>query len=189
LNPGSTASQVVLNATYGSASAVHPVTLSLPANSTASVALNHEPGFEALTTYAVTFTASTPVVIGRSIARPKKPPVPNAGSSPGVPIGADHWVVPAVPTGGKPWELTFENLGKRPVKVTVTRAFGKTAPLAGSANTVLIQPGEDVGVSQSLLTAFVNPFDVEATGPIAIELDASPAAWAGVVQIPSFVLP
>ena len=134
-------------------------------------------------------TASSDLVIGRSIEWPKKPPLPNGGSSLGVPIGADHWLVPAVPASGKPWSLTFEDLGTRPVKVTVTKALGGVAPVTGSSNTFLVQPGEKVGVSQSVLNAFVEPFDVRATGPIAIELDASPAAWFGVVSVPSFVVP
>ena len=189
LNPGSAATQVVLAATYGSGSRVHPVTLSVPASSTRTIALGREPGFEAITPYALTFTASSGVVIGRSISRPKKPPVPNAGSSVGVPVGAEHWLVPAVPTSGKPWALTFEDLGSRPVKVTITKALGGAAPVTGSSNTFLVQPGEQVAVTKSVLKAFVSPWDVQATGPIAIELDASPAAWFGVVQVPCFVVP
>jgi hypothetical protein len=115
--------------------------------------------------------------------------VPNTGSSLGVPVGADHWLVPAVPAPGKPSALTFEDLGSRPVKVTVTKALGGVAPVTGSSNTVLVQPGEQVGVARSVLNAFVGPLDVRATGPIAIEVDASPAAWFGVVQVPCFVVP
>jgi hypothetical protein len=61
--------------------------------------------------------------------------------------------------------------------------------VAGSSNTVLVQPGEQVGVTRSVLKSFVEPLNVQATGPIAIELDASPAAWFGVVVVPSFVVP
>lgn len=186
VNPGSVPSRVVLQATYGRGSAVHPVTLSVPATSTASIVLNHEPGFLPSTPYAVIIRSNTAVVIGRSILRPKKPPRPNAGATLGVPIGADHWLIPTI---GLPWYLTFENMGAQPVKITVTKARGGGAPVPGSSNVVLVQPGEAVGVSQSVLKAFPGNLDVDSTGPIAIELDGTPAASPGVVVVPAFVAP
>ena len=188
-NPGPQSSQVVLDATYGRGTAVHPVTVSVPANSVASIVLDHEPGFAASTPYAVLIKSSSPIVVGRSIERPKKSPRPNAGSVLGVPIGADHWLVPAVPSIGRPSSLAFEDMGSRPVKVTVTKALGGAAPVAGVGNVVLVQPGEQVGLSESVLGAFTEPLEVDSSGPISVELDAAPAAYPGVVVVPAFVVP
>jgi hypothetical protein len=40
-----------------------------------------------------------------------------------------------------------------------------------------------------VLRAFKEPLDVDADGPIAVELDASPAASPGVVVVPAFAMP
>jgi hypothetical protein len=189
VNAGPQASQVVLEATYGRGVAVHPVMLSVQPDSTASIVLGHEPGFAASTPYAVLIKSSSGLVVGRSIERPKKSPRPNAGDSLGVPVGTEHWLLPAAPTTGRPASLTFEDLGSRPVRVTITKALGGSAPVLGVGNVVLVQPGEQVGIAGSVLAAFTEPFDVDADGPVAVELDASPAASPGVVVIPAFAVP
>jgi hypothetical protein len=189
INPSSVSSEVTLEATYGHGSSVHPVTISVPGNSTASIVLGHEPGFAASVPYAVLIKSSSAVVAGRSILGPKKSQRPRAGSTLGVAVGAQHWLVPAVPAIGHPSSLTFEDLGSRPVKVTVTTALGGSAPVGGISNVVLVQPGEQVGISESVLATFTEPFDIDANGPIAIELDASPAASPGVVVVAAFVVP
>jgi hypothetical protein len=189
VNPGSQTSQVVLEATYGQGVAVHPVTISVQADSTASIVLGHEPGFAASTPYAVLIKSSSGLVVGRSVKKPKKPPLPNAGASLGVPVGTEHWLVPAVPTPGGALSLSFEDLGSRPVRVTITKALGGSAPVAGVGNVVLVQPGEQIGITESVLGSFKEPFDIDADGPIAVELDASPAASPGVVVVPAFAVP
>ena len=189
VNPGSQTSQVVLEATYGRGVAVHPVMISVQADSTASIVLGHEPGFAASTPYAVLIKSSSGLVVGRSIEWPKKPPLPNAGASLGVPVGTEHWLVPAVPTTGGALSLTFEDLGPRPVRVTITKALGGSAPVVGVGNVVMVQPGEQIGIAESVLRAFKEPLDVDADGPVAVELDASPAASPGVVVVPAFVIP
>jgi hypothetical protein len=61
--------------------------------------------------------------------------------------------------------------------------------VVGVSNVVLVQPGEQVGIAESVLAAFTEPLDVDANGPIAVELDASPTASPGVVVVPAFAVP
>jgi hypothetical protein len=188
LNPGSQSAQVVLDATYGVTSRVHPVDFSVKANSTASIVLGAEPGFASSTPYAVVIQSTSGIVVGRLISGHGKSK-PNTGATIGVPVGADHWLLPAVPSIGHPSSLAFEDLGPRPVEVTVTKALGGGTPVAGLGNVILVQPGEQVAVTQSVLSALTQPIDVDANGPIIFELDATPAGSPGVVVIPAFVVP
>jgi Family of unknown function (DUF5719) len=189
LNPGSQSTQVVLDATYGVSSRVHPVTVSVNANSTASIVLGAEPGFAASTPYAVVIESASGIVVGRSIIGHGKASLPNTSATIGVPVGAERWLLPAEPSIGHASSLAFEDLGSRPVEVTVTRALGGGAPVAGLGNVILVQPGEQVDVTQSVLGALTEPIDVDANGPMTLELDATPAASPGVVVIPAFVVP
>jgi hypothetical protein len=188
VNPGTIRSRVVVNATFGAGTSVHPVVVSVPGHSTVSLNVAHHPGFEANTPYSVEVTSSTPVVVGRTIRGTGKPK-PNAGAVIGIPEGADSWLVPAVPAPGRPLSLALTALGSKPVKVKVMRAIGGEPLIPGKGGVTVVAPRELARLAQSLLADYSGPILIMATGPIAVELDAQPAASAGTVVVPAFVAP
>jgi hypothetical protein len=189
MNPSSSQSEVTLDATYGAGIAVHPVEVSVPAESVGSIVLGHEPGFGQSTPYAVVVKATSPVVVGRVVrGRPGRKHVGanSSGSTPGVAVGADSWVVVPVPSPLHALALTVESLGKKAVKLSITRALGGANLVNGASSTTTLGPGESATVNPSVLASSTGPLLVVANGPIAVELDASPVIGAGMVVVPVF---
>jgi Family of unknown function (DUF5719) len=191
MNPSATASQVVIDATYGKGIAVHPVTLSVAAQSTATVSMSKEPGFVPGTPYSVVLNASVPVVAGRFVhgrQAHKRPGAESAAGSLGVPLGSNNWIVPSVPTPVHALGLAVEALGKMPVRMTFTRAVGGAALVAGAGATTTVEPGESVSLNPKIFRSYSGPIRITADGPTAVELDASPAAGAGLLVVPAFAV-
>ncbi len=195
LDPGAAPSNLVLDATYGSGVAVHPVTISVKGQSILSIVLGSQPGFGVNTPYSIVVSASSPVVIGRAIYASKavhpskKSGTPSAGYTLGVAVGAGRWLVPGVPSGGHPISFAIEALGGKPVRLTVFRSTGGPAPGPGGRDSAVVMPGEAVKVNAQSLSSYSGPLVVVADGPVAVELDAGPAGSPGVVELPAFVLP
>jgi Family of unknown function (DUF5719) len=192
MNPSSVASEVTIDATYGAGIAVHPVTGSVPAESVSSFVIGSEPGFGQNTPYAVVIKSTTPVVVGRALyARPRpvrrKFPPDSQGSTPGIAVGAESWIVPPVPSPLRAASITIQSLGRKAVKLSIAKAIGVSPQGSGAKVTTTLGPGESATVNPSVLAADAGPLLVEANGPIAVEIDASPAVGVGMVVVPAFV--
>ncbi len=188
IDPGSAGTNLVLDATYGSGTSVHPVMLTVKGQSVSSIVLGREPGFAATTPYSIVIKASSPVVVGRVVYATKRTDRPNAGYTLGVPIGATHWLVPGVENSDHATSLAIEALGSKPVKVTVTRSTGVSAPVPGGRDSATVVPGVEVHVEAQSLALYSGPLVVVADGPVAVELDAAPSGSPGIVVVPAFVL-
>jgi hypothetical protein len=188
INPGPAASRLVMHATNGSGIALTPVTVTVAGQSVASIVLGKQPGFVPMTPYSIVIDASSPVVVGRTVEAKKKSTRPSIGYSLGVAVGADRWLVPGAGSEAHPLSLAVEALGSNPLHVTVSRSFGGSAPNPGGRDSVLVVPGEVVHVNPKFLIAYPGPLVVVADGPVAVELDATPAGSAGIVVVPAFFL-
>ena len=188
MNPGTGASRLVMNATNGSGIAVAPVRVTVAGQSVSSIVLGKEPGFASKKPYSIVIEASSPVVVGREVEATKKATRPTAGYSLGVAVGADRWLVPAVGSAAHPLSLTVEALGSKPVHVTVSRSVGGSSPSPGGKDSVVVAPGEVVHVDPKFLFVYPGPLVVVADGPVAVELDATPAGSAGIIVVPAFFL-
>jgi hypothetical protein len=189
MNPSSVQSEITLDATYGMGTAVHPVTGSVPPDSVSSFVIGSEPGFGENTPYSVVIKSTTPVVVGRAVySKPvgRKVPAESEGSTPGVAVGAQSWIVPPVPSPLVAMLLTIESLGSKAVKLSITKATGGAALVGGAKVTTTLGPGESATVNPTVLTG-AGPLLVEADGPIAVELDVSPEPGDGMVVVPAFV--
>lgn len=189
IDPGTAGSNLVLDATYGAGVAVHPVTAFVKGQSTSDITLRSQPGLAVNTPYSIVITASSPVVVGRAIYATKKSGRPNAGYTLGVAVGAERWLVPGVVPSGHPTSFAIEALGRKPVRVTVTRSAGGPAPVPGGRDSAVVFPGEEVNVNPKSLASYSGPLVVVADGPVAVELDAGPSGSPGIVVVPAFVLP
>jgi hypothetical protein len=190
MNPSSVASEITIDATYGAGIAVHPVTGSVPADSVSSFVIGSEPGFGQNTPYAVVIKSTTPVVVGRALyARPvgRKVPRESQGSTPGIAVGAESWIVPPVPPPLKALSITIQSLGRKAVKLSITKAIGASPRGSGGKATTTLGAGESATVNPSVLAGDGGPLLVEADGPIAVEIDASPVVGVGMVVVPAFV--
>jgi hypothetical protein len=130
-----------------------------------------------------------PVVVGRAIySKPiaRKARLESEGSTPGVAVGAEGWIVPPVPSPLKVISLTIESLARKPVKLSITKAGSGAALVSGAKITTTLGAGESATVSPSVLNG-AGPLLIEANGPIAIELDATPVVTPGMIVVPAFV--
>jgi hypothetical protein len=195
LDPGTAASNLVLDATFGSGMAVHPVTVAVKGQSISSIVLGSQPGFGVNTPYSIVVSASSPVVVGRAIYASKtihpskRSGIPSAGYTLGVAVGAGRWLVLGVPGVGHPTSFAIEALGRGPVRLTVFRSPGGPAPVPGGRDSATVMSGEEVNVNPQSLSSYSGPLVVVADGPVAVELDAGPSGSPGVVVVPAFVLP
>ena len=189
MNPSSSASRVVIDATYGKGVEVHPVAVSVPAQSTATVSMSSEPGFVPGIPYSVVLSSSVPVVAGRFVhgrRAHKKVGAESAAASLGSPVGAKSWIVPQVAAPLHPLGLAIEALGPTPVRMTFTRAVGGGEIVTGSTSTTTVEPGEAVSLNPKVFKRYAGPILVTADGPTAVELYASPAAGPGLLLVPAF---
>jgi hypothetical protein len=189
MNPDSTDSDLVLNATYRSGTPVRPVTVSLKSQSVSTVDLGDEPGFAAMTPYSIVISSSSPVVVGRAVYAPARSARPNAGYTLGVTVGARRWLVPGAGPHGHATSFAIEALGSKPVHVTVKRAASSSAAVAGGRDSAVVFPGVEVHIEPRSLSSYSGPLLVVADGPVAVELDAGPSGSPGIVMVPAFVLP
>jgi hypothetical protein len=186
LNPTSKAVHVTIDADYGAGTPISPVSVPIPADATASVALNQQPGFASRNIYSVLVKSDSPIVVGRVVSGKTKAVGPSSGSTMGIPGGTNRWLVTQVPAPEHAWYLAIQSLSDKALKVTVNR----TLPGSGSSSSVVteIEPGHVAYISSSVLASYVGSFIVEANGPLATELGAK-SADPGTVAIPAYALP
>ncbi|MGP8058399.1 MAG: DUF5719 family protein [Acidimicrobiales bacterium] len=149
--------------------------------------------------FATTVTAvgGPGVVVDRTVASSSAGATPQWGEASAVPgdattVASRQWLLPnpalaAQPpvTGAAPFALALLNTGTTTVTVTVS-VLGANGPTRlGSVPPQQIAPGAfSVIEAPALAAAGMAAFDVQATGPVAVMSDATPAGMPGVVAMP-----
>ena len=180
-NPSSSAAKVTVSLSIVQGQAA-PFVLHLPPQSSALLNADAQTRIPGGTLYGVTFsTSSTPGIVVTRVAASNGSTTPAVGVSSGQAGGVRRWLVPPVPPGQAPAGLAVVDLTSGPVRVTVRRftSSGRATPLPG-ANMVKLQPGSVYVLSPSAAAAVgVTPVEVEASGPVAVQLDPAPAQPPG----------
>ena len=187
-NPGDGPVTADVSAALAGATVV-PHQLTVPGRTVLPFALSSVAGWPLGTPYALTVSASGPVIVGRSVLAPSGAAAPQAGVVGGTSTLATTWLVvgPGVPghpsvAGATVTHVAVENPGTGPVDVTVRRLEGgaavatTTVPAGGM---VLFGHGVVVGLQ---------PLVVTATGPVALLADGAPTGAPGVVSWSGFAL-
>ncbi|HAM00955.1 MAG TPA: hypothetical protein DCQ30_01815 [Acidimicrobiaceae bacterium] len=146
--------------------------------------------------YGITFSTSSssnrsaPGIVVARIASSNGSSTPAVGVSSGQAGGISRWLVPPVPPGQSPAGLAVIDLARRPVRVSVKgfRPNGGAVPLPG-ANAVRLLPGAVYALSPSPATPVGwSPVEVEADGPVAVQLDPSPDSPPGTAPVVAWPL-
>src|SRR5665213_1166687 len=178
------ASPVTALVTVGLSSAtVTPKQLTVAGHSVLAFAASAVPGWPLGSPYAVTITAATPIVVGRSVVAPPAGASPQAGLTGGTTTTSASWLVvgpgapgnPLVP-GATMQSLAVANPGSSTIEVTV-------APLAGGRAVAMVKvaAGGQVVFGPEVV-AGLRPLVVTATGPVSVEVDDGPTGAPGVVS-------
>jgi hypothetical protein len=187
LNPTSRTTTVSVAIGLPQGAGAEPLSMSVPAQSVATLVAQNETRIPANTPYSATFTSSgAPIVVARQVTAPSGAPAsePADGDVPGVAGGRLHWLLPAVaPPGNGAWALALVDLGQRPAMVRIASAEGAILPGQGVK---VVKPGTPVLIGPNPGPPFgIAPFQVLADQPLAVELDAVPVASPGVVVVPA----
>ena len=184
------ASPVTALVTVGLSSAtVTPKQLTVAGHSVVAFAASAVPGWPLGSPYAVTITASTPIVVGRSVVAPPAGASPQAGLTGGTATTSASWLVvgPGAPgnplvAGATMHSLAVANPGSSTVEVTVAPlSGGRAVAMVKVAAGGLVVFGPDV-------VAGLRPLVVTATGPVSVEVDDGPTGAPGVVSASGFPL-
>jgi len=115
MNPGNSIAHVVVRASDGARVPFTPVTALVTGQSTSVIILSSAPGFTLSTPYAVTVSSNVGIVVARTIQDHSVGALnPTEGTTTGVPVGADRWIVPSVPGVSTPEVCRFRILGRSP---------------------------------------------------------------------------
>jgi hypothetical protein len=188
LNPTARPAVVSVAVGLSQGAAAEPLTMHVPAQSLATLVAENETRIPPSGPYALTFTsAGTGIVVSRSVIAPSgsPAPVPEVGDVVGVPGGSRRWLVPTVvPPGSGAWSLAAVDLGRKAATVRILTSRGRPIPgqvvrhvVPGSPLVIGPNPGPPFGTV---------PFEVVASQPVVVELDALPVAQPGVVVVPAF---
>jgi hypothetical protein len=166
----------------GSSSPIQEV---LPAGSIADVALSGNPRIPLDTLLEVTVRSNVGLVVDRVVDSPPGAAAPRFGRVAGIPAASSHWLVDAVPSVAKgASSMVVEDLAARPVEVSIYAA-GTRGPVVSK----VAAPGSPIVVGPNPAAPIGHePLLVDASGPVAVELDAAPEGSPGVVAMPVFPL-
>jgi hypothetical protein len=201
LNPTDQPAVVSVAVGLSQGAAAEPLTMHVPAQSLATLVSENETRIPPSGPYALTFTSTgtgtgtgtgkgrvARIVVSRSVIAPAgvPPPVPEIGDVVGVPGGSRRWLVGSVvPPGSAAWALAVVDLGGKAATVRILTPRGRAIPGQAvrhvdprSPLVVGPNPGPQFGTA---------PFEVVASQPVAVELDALPVAEPGVVVVPAFI--
>lgn len=166
-----------------------PLSLTVPASDVTDLVAEQQTRIPGAGPYSLEFSTSdgSGIVVDREVSGASGAPAPQVGQVHGVPQGASRSLLPAVvaPATGAA-SLAISNLASAPVAVSVDIAATR-APVAG-LDRRLLEPGKTLTVTPqpgSPIGAY--PLVVMASGPVAVELDAS-AGTPGSVVVPALVL-
>ena len=187
-NPG--ASQVVADVTVGlSGATVTPRVLDVPAHAVATLTVSSVAGWPLGSPYSITVSASSPIVVGRSVAAPPVAAAPQAGVTRGTTRPSSSWLIVGPGSPGNPLaanaairSLAVADPGSAAVSVTVVPLDGGR-PIARAR----VAAGGLV-VFGSAAVGGLRPLIVEATGPVVVEADDGPAGAPGIVSTSGFPL-
>ncbi len=187
-NPGGTPVIAEVTASLPGAT-VLPHRVSVPARTVVPYAVSSIAGWPLGSPYALTVTASGPVIVGRTVVAPPGGAGPHAGIAHGTTGTASSWLVvgpgeQGLPStaGGTIASVAVANPGSSSVSVAIRQLQGGAlvATARVSAGGVAVFGPKQVGGLQPLL--------VTASGPVGVEMDAGPAAAPGVVSSTGFAL-
>jgi hypothetical protein len=183
-----TTAPVVATITLGlSSGSVVPRNVVLPPTAVTVVATSGTAGVPQQIPYAVTISASAPIVAGRSVQAPSGATPPVWGSSSGTGTAADRWLVPGPGVAKAPGtanatveSLAVANPGMAAASVTVTRLDG-----ARPAARFTVAPHQlaVLGASQ---VGGLSALTVSSSQPVNVEEDSGPAGAPGVVSSTGF---
>ena len=188
LNASSHAATVSVAIGLPKGAGAEPLSMSVPAQSTATLQAQSITRIPANTPYALTFVSKgSPIVVQRQVTSPSGAPAsePANGEGPGVPGGATHWLIPAPASPGNgAWALAVVDLGRDPARVHILDGAGRAL---GGRNATVVDPGTPLFVGPNPGSPFgAAPFQLTADQPVAVELDGVPVASPGVVVVPAF---
>ncbi|HVC66818.1 MAG TPA: DUF5719 family protein [Acidimicrobiales bacterium] len=169
---------------------VLPHDVTVPARTVVTFPVSSVAGWPLGSPYALSVTAPSPVIVGRTVVAPAGGASPQGGIAGGTTATASAVLVvapgapgsPAV-TGASIRSLAVANPGKTPVDVTVTPLGGGT-PLARTK-----VPAGGVVVLGTGQVGGLRPLRVAATGPVTVEADDAPTGAPGIVSSSGFALP
>jgi len=166
-----------------------PFSLTVPAGATAALATAGQTRVPSDTPFSMVFSSSTGIVVGRAVGGPSGSAAPQVGITGATWAGARRWVVPEVPAPGSgAWYLAVADLARGPVTLRVLAAtssgFSAVSGVPGR-----LSPGQPVFVGPKPGAPIgAVPLEIEASGPVAVQLDVQPAGAPGVVVIPALAL-
>jgi hypothetical protein len=188
LNPGSRTVSVTVSIDLAQGQAA-PLVVRVPPQSTAALTAQNETRIPAGTVFGLTFSAAgSGVVVARNSSVPGTP-LPTTALTPAE-AGMSRWLIPPVPPGQAPGALAVVDLAGHPVEVRIVGLGlpGHSALAPGSAPFTL-KPGGVLVVSPSPAEPVgLSPVEVEANGPVAVELGVAPATSPGTGEVPAWPL-
>jgi hypothetical protein len=183
-------SPVTAHVSVGLAAAtVTPHQLVVPPLGVATLTVSSVAGWPLGSPYSLTVSASSPIIVGRSVTAPSGAVAPQAGITRGTTSTASTWLVVGPGSPGNPLapnaairSLAVADPESTPVEVTVV-------PLAGGRPVALARvTGNGVVVFGSAAVGGLRPLVVEASGPVVVEADIGPAGAPGVISTAGFPL-
>lgn len=183
-NPGSRPATVTVSIALAQGQAA-PLTVRVPPQSLSSLTTQDQTRIPAGTLFGLTFSSSpgSGIVVARQTSAPGTA-LPASALTAGEP-SESHWLVPPVPPGQSPGNLTVVDLAGRPLHVRVL-GFG---PGAGGARPTTIDPQSVLVVSPSPQAPVgSSPVEVDASGPVAVEMAVAPAQAPGTGEVPAWPL-
>ena len=168
--------------------AAEPLTLNVPAEGQTALDTGTQIRIPASTPYSLTFTAhGAGIVVARQVSAPSgiAPPIPEDGVQAGLAGASRRWLVATVVSPGtQAWALAVVDEGPAPTVVHITAPGGKA--IAG-VHQRRVEPGVPLIVGPTPGAPYgTEPLEIEASQPVAVELDALPVAAPGVVVVPAF---
>ncbi len=191
LNPSARPAVVSVALGLPQGAAAEPFTLTVPSQSVSTVVAENETRIPSNVAYAAVLHQPGGRRGGESPGhRPAgaPPAVPEDGDVPGLPGGLRRWLVPGVVAPGTgAWSLGVVDLGSVPTDVRAVAPDGRALP---GRSRWRVEPGTPLFVGPGLGPPYgTAPFEIEASQPVAVELDGLPVGAPGVVVVPAFSVP
>ena len=187
-NPGDNAVTATLSLGLSEGTVV-PRRITIPPLSIVEYAASGTAGLPQQTAFSVTIDASSPIVVGRTVAAGKGSPTPGWGSSSGTVTVSTRWLVPGPGVPGVPGTqgadtstLAVANPGPSAARVRVS-SLDAYRPV-----TIFTVPPDEVVVLGPKHVGGLLLLSVVSSQPVNVEEDANPSGAPGVVSSTGFPL-